>query len=104
MPYKSSPKKQPIDATGSINYNNVRDDHLIFISGICSIIVAAIVLLNVALANIYLSLLIVLSALLVIVLGTLCVKYVHFFKHAMSAMLVMAFSVVLFAFVHHHLV
>lgn len=103
MPQKQSQKQQPLDATGNIDYNNVRDDHLIFIGGITSLVMAAIVLLNTALANIYLSLLVIAAVMLVILLATLCVTRISFFHYALPSLAVVMLSLVLFAFTQQHL-
>lgn len=103
MPQKQSQKQQPLDATGNIDYNNVRDDHLIFIGGAASLIMAAVVLLNTAIANIYLSLLIVLAVLVIIVLATLCVTRVSFFRYALPSLTMMTISLVVYAYTQQHL-
>ena len=99
MPQKQSQKQQPLDSTGNIDYNNVRDDHLIFIGGAASLIMAAVVLLNTAIANIYLSLLIVLAVLVIIVLATL----VSFFRYALPSLTMMTISLVVYAYTQQHL-
>lgn len=103
MPQKQSQKQQPLDATGHINYNNVRDDHLIFIGGSASLIMAAVVLLNTALANMYLSLLIICGALVVIILATLCVTRVSFFRYALPSLALVGISLVIYAYTQQHL-
>lgn len=103
MPQNHSQKQKPFDATGNIDYNNVRDDHLIFIGGIASLVMAAIVLLNTVLANIYLSLLVIAAVLVVILLATLCVTRISFFHYALPSLAVVMFSLVLFAFTQQHL-
>ncbi len=103
MPQNHSQKQKPFDATGNIDYNNVRDDHLIFIGGITCLVMAAIVLLNTALANIYLSLLVIAAVIVVILLATLCVTRIGFFHYALPSLAVVMFSLVLFAFTQQHL-
>ena len=103
MPQKQSQKQQPLDATGNIEYNNVRDDHLIFIGGGASLMMAAVVLLNTAIANMYLSLLLVLAVLVLIVLATLCVTRVSFFRYALPSLTMVTLSIIVYAYSQQHL-